>query len=394
MDKEIKQLITILLKNYKFQLPDSKAKVRNLMVRMNKAVSSISNEELYSEISKILLEENKRKEIDNKNLQTNKYYNSLKRLIIMLLDIIFNAYDKKSVNFSELKNFKQAISRASICKESSKLQQVISQIIANIENLGPFMEEEKQEFSDIISGVSTLTESLELTTNSAAEKITVISSKLNKTESIDDFFTFKLDLVKELDGINIEFSNMRDEIKKNNEELKKLKTKMDELQKATEHDPLTGVLNRKGFERQFTSELERLKRYGSNVVLAIMDIDDFKTINDSYGHLTGDEVLKAFSDGINRIIRKNDIFARIGGDEFTLMLAECTEKETEIFFDKLYSFFNTNVYNTGSLKLKIHVSSGATNIKIEDTLESALKRADKALYVSKRQGKNRLTIIQ
>jgi diguanylate cyclase len=394
MEKSIKQLITILLKNYKFNIPDNKRKVTNLLVKMNKSVSSITAEELFQEISRIMLEESKRKQKEDEHTQNSKYYNSLKELLILLLNTITSAYDPKSPEIKDFKGYKNAIARSVICKESSRLQTLIEQIIKSINNLSPFMEEEKKEFTNIIVDFTNLTENLEHTTESATEKITDISVKLKNTKTFDDFKNFKNDLVNELNTLNSEFSSMKEEIKKNNEELKKLKTKMEELQKASEHDPLTGVLNRKGFEKQFENQLERIKRYGDNAVLAIMDIDDFKTINDTYGHLTGDEVLKAFTDGVNRITRKNDILSRIGGDEFVLILIECDEKKTEQFFAKLYAFFNSNIYNTGKSKLKIHVSSGATNIKPDDNLESVLERADKALYLSKKQGKNRLTIIQ
>lgn len=394
MDKNIKQLVTILLKNFKFSIPDNKKKINNLLVKMNKSVSSITNEELYREISKILMDESKREKELEKNLEKNMFFNSLKKLIILLLTTIESAYDPKSSEIKDFNNFKDAIKRSVICRESTRLESLINQIISNIENLGPFMENEKREFANIIIDFTNLTENLENSADSATVKISDISTKLVRTKNISDFNVFKNDLVNDLNGLTNEFSSIKSEIKKNNEELKKLKDKMDELQKATEHDPLTGIYNRKGFENQFINELERVKRYGSNIVLAIMDIDDFKSINDTYGHLTGDEVLKAFTYGVNRIIRKNDIFSRIGGDEFTLLLAECTKVETEIFFNKLYAFFNSNIYNTGSSKLKIHVSSGASNIKSDDSIESVLERADKAMYVSKKQGKNRLTIIE
>lgn len=394
MDKNIKQLITVLLKNYQFENPENKKKISNLLIKMNKTVSSITNEELFKEISNILINEKDLSKAKDKNLEKNIFFNSLKRLIVLLISKIETAFNEKSDTLKEFESFKKAIERAVICRESSRLQALLSQIIKKIENLPPFMEEEKKEFSNILSSFENMSELLENSTEIAAEKITDISEKVEKTETIDDFKSIKSDLISELDGLNSKFNEMKDEIKKNNEELHTLKKKMAELQKASENDPLTGILNRKGFESQFIIEHERMKRYGSNIVLAIMDIDDFKSINDNYGHLIGDQVLKAFTSGVQRIIRKNDVFCRIGGDEFVLMLAECTRDETELFFNKLYAFFNSNIYNTGSIRLKIHISSGATNITLNDTIESVLERADKALYVSKNQGKNRLTIVQ
>ena len=122
-----------------------------------------------------------------------------------------------------------------------------------------------------------------------------------------------------------------------------------------------------------------------------MDIDHFKLINDTYGHLTGDTVLKEFTNFCKNNIRKTDTFARWGGEEFVILMSETNIKEAKEMCEKL---------RIGIENLKIDdlpnitASFGLTQMLSNDTQENFFKRADKALYVAKNSGRNRVEIIQ
>ncbi|WP_456480167.1 diguanylate cyclase domain-containing protein [Nautilia sp.] len=155
------------------------------------------------------------------------------------------------------------------------------------------------------------------------------------------------------------------------------------------YDTLTKIFNRYVFE-------ETLENYLSSEVLFslfLIDLDDFKGINDTYGHPAGDKVLKTVTDNIKKVIRKSDVFARIGGDEFALVIKETDRDEIEKIAKKILNAVCI-VINYEKEDIKIGCSIGIyIHGKKPDTKEKILKKADEAMYKSKKKGKNRYTVF-
>ena len=123
----------------------------------------------------------------------------------------------------------------------------------------------------------------------------------------------------------------------------------------------------------------------------MFDIDDFKNINDSYGHKAGDMVLVLLAQLINDFVRQSDIVARIGGEEFVILLPKTTLNGAKSFSESLRNKIQKASFKIDSIELKITVSMGLTLFKNKETMNETLNRADIGLYQSKRAGKNRLT---
>jgi len=173
-------------------------------------------------------------------------------------------------------------------------------------------------------------------------------------------------------------------------------TKMNIEKMSTEkkayYDSLTKVYNRNKFNELFESELNRVKRYGNNCSLVILDIDHFKRFNDTYGHLVGDKVLVKLAETISKNIRNTDLFARWGGEEFVLLLPETSLANADLLCDKLRQ--KVEKIECKEADEQITASFGVTIIYQDDTMQSALQRADKALYEAKNAGRNRVMIAK
>lgn len=154
------------------------------------------------------------------------------------------------------------------------------------------------------------------------------------------------------------------------------------------HDSLTGIYNRHKFIEVFNKELKRSDRHNHNIAFAIMDIDKFKHINDKFGHNIGDLVLKTLADVIKENIRETDCFARWGGDEFVLLLPETEQKGAIALAEKIRKAVEKKKLNFAN---NVTISIGVSTYKKGEALESIYSRADKALYASKEQGRNRVT---
>jgi diguanylate cyclase (GGDEF)-like protein len=156
-----------------------------------------------------------------------------------------------------------------------------------------------------------------------------------------------------------------------------------ELSKESTLDPLTGIYKK----NYFITQVEKILNKKETFAIIVIDLDDFKLINDNYGHLVGDSVLKEFTSVIKKHIRKDDIFARWGGEEFLLLFQECALSK---IMEKLENLRNVvNAYNFNHID-KLTASFGASFSKPTDTIETLLSRSDKALYEAKSTGKNKV----
>ena len=174
-------------------------------------------------------------------------------------------------------------------------------------------------------------------------------------------------------------------------ELLDLNTKF-ELLSVT--DPLTELYNRRYFEQTIKNEIEVTKRHGDVTSLLVVDIDDFKSINDTYGHMQGDEVIKMIADTMKERLRDTDVLCRIGGEEFVAICKRADKDNSMQLAESLREIIeNTNI-NIGVEEVSVTVSIGIATVTEENIIEEGsdiFKHADIALYSSKDNGKNRVT---
>lgn len=155
-------------------------------------------------------------------------------------------------------------------------------------------------------------------------------------------------------------------------------------------DNLTGVYNRNKFDELLEKELKRLQRYNESLSIAVIDIDKFKSFNDTYGHLIGDEVLVTMAHTVNKNIRSTDVFARWGGEEFVILFIDTAIDKAKIVAEHLKDKIEENEHQIAG---KITASFGVTQYKESDTIKEMFERCDEALYNAKAAGRNRVEIL-
>jgi len=174
-----------------------------------------------------------------------------------------------------------------------------------------------------------------------------------------------------------------------------LHVRAEELKEISITDPMTGLLNRRYFQERLTEEIERTRRHGLPICLILIDIDDFKKINDQYGHLIGDEVLKDVSKVIRNTIRTIDVASRFGGEEFTVILPHTSKEDATLIAQRLCELISKG----GELQKKIQgmqkltVSIGLASFPQDaESVNELIDSADQALYQAKHSGKNRVVV--
>ncbi|GAB6078788.1 GGDEF domain-containing protein [Hydrogenobaculum acidophilum] len=170
--------------------------------------------------------------------------------------------------------------------------------------------------------------------------------------------------------------------------------KVYEVYVKSTRDPLSHLYNRTKFNDMKTYEFFRAKRYKIPLSLCLFDIDDFKKINDTYGHTVGDRVIRELGRVVLENIRKSDMAFRWGGEEFLIMFTHTHMNKAKLACEKLLNKIRNIEIKEGENTIKFTVSMGITELKEEDdSIEQAIDRADKALYSAKRSGKNRIEIL-
>ncbi|MDR0664307.1 MAG: diguanylate cyclase [Helicobacteraceae bacterium] len=172
-------------------------------------------------------------------------------------------------------------------------------------------------------------------------------------------------------------------------ELAETLQKLNEATKQSHTDALTGIMNRLRINELLQMEIDRLERYDESLSVALLDIDHFKAVNDTYGHLVGDQTLKTLSNILVAKTRKTDLAARWGGEEFLVVLINTSEEWAARKMEQLRLAVETHEYGDAP---KITVSVGVSSYKRGDTMETLIGRADVALYLAKAGGRNRVEV--
>lgn len=276
--------------------------------------------------------------VDDNHLLTDQNLFLLYEEYIKDKPAIYSDYDAKEVS-KELKD---------VVKES---ENIVSLIDENIKKHGKFMEDSK------------------------------VAIEERDIERIDELY-------KKIEDLENENRKLRKKIYTSRHILESLEDKFKEYKKLSFIDPLTGLLNRRAFDE----EINRLK---DKIPFSIiyLDIDDFKIINDTYGHTIGDEVLKEIGEILNNFIRKDTKAFRLGGEEFAILLPEVDDKNSYKIAERIRKVIENHNIRKDDKIISYTASFGITTFKKGENVDELLKRADEAMYKAKKSGKNRVVTL-
>jgi diguanylate cyclase (GGDEF)-like protein len=178
-------------------------------------------------------------------------------------------------------------------------------------------------------------------------------------------------------------ASLQSEIAQLRAQVATLQAKVEQLDALAHQDTLIELLNRRGFMRQLEGLIGRVSRYGEEAALLFVDLDGLKMINDSFGHPAGDEALIRVADLLMSGVRQGDCVARIGGDEFGILLAHADEKAAHETAERLVDRIAGHDFRHEGASLPLSVAIGVTCIEAGDSAQSVMARADAAMYAKK-----------
>ena len=205
--------------------------------------------------------------------------------------------------------------------------------------------------------------------------------------SVAILWLFYFLIIHRLSAIGKQFSSLRSRLSEQNQ---RLSESLERIQQLASHDDLTGVLNRRAFMELLAAERSRALRTNHPFCVALIDIDHFKRVNDRFGHLTGDTVLKEFCGRATSGIRTSDRLARFGGEEFILLLVPVIGIEAGVVAtERVRQAVESHDWDRIATGLTLTMSAGVAEFNPHESIEGLIARADKALYAAKSGGRNR-----
>ncbi len=320
----------------------------------------------------------------------------LKLLQLMIENVSELVADDRWLN-GQIEMVREIVARPLNQRAIRDAEHRLKEVIFKQSQLKHSLTEAKEALKQMLAGfVDHLSEFAD-STSDYHDKIEVCVERISQAEDIAQLQDVLAEVIRETRIIQINAQRSRDDLRASKQRVEDAERRINELQgeldKASllvRNDQLTGTLNRRGLEEAFDSEVGRARRRKSTLCVAMLDIDNFKKLNDSLGHEAGDGALIHLVSVIRATLRPQDTLARFGGEEFVILLPDTQLEDGHKAIVRLQRELTRRIFLHDNEKILITFSAGITDFRSDDTQASVTKRADEAMYAAKKAGKNRV----
>lgn len=289
--------------------------------------------------------------------------------------------------------FGQPLNIRSLDDVGQRLKEVIYRQSTLKKNLNEAKERLKAMLAGFVDHLATFSES----TSEYHDKIEECAEKISAANDLAELNDVIEEVMRETRIIQLNAQRSRDDLNamqarvdEAEQEVARLQNELAETSEMVRHDQLTGALNRKGLEETLDRELARATRRQTPICVSLLDVDNFKSLNDTYGHQTGDDALVHLARVIRETMRPHDTLARYGGEEFLIILPDTKLTDAVSALTRLQRELTKRFFLHKNEKLLITFSAGVTAFRNGEQRNEAIARADAAMYQAKKSGKNRV----
>jgi diguanylate cyclase len=373
------------------QIPALANEARRLADEVKTASSELLLEKVGQDVKRLWVD------IELQDTGAQNQEEKLRGLLQLLIDNISELMDDDSWLSGQMKMIKEVIQgpvRPQMYEEAEKrLKEVIykqGMVKQSLKEANITLRATMKSFVDRLG------EAVE-TTGDYQDKISDYAERISNTEDMLELNNILEHILRETRLVQASTSRTHDELKKSREAAMKAEMRIVELETELTHvstlvriDPMTQSLNRRGMEHEFQKEAARSDRHGSPLCVAMIDIDNFKKLNDTYGHMTGDEVLIHLVQVAKEELRVTDVIGRMGGEEFLILLPNTHIDDAVKTVARVQRGLTKRLFLNNNERVLITFSAGVALREFGESQESVMERADKGLYEAKRTGKNKV----
>ncbi len=321
----------------------------------------------------------------------------LLKLLNMLMDSTGELLGEDQWIGVRISKLRETISRPLDQRVIAQAEHYLEEITQRQEIIGHSLSEAKVTLKQMVTSLITNIEELTDTTGEYHNKLEQYSEKISSTDDIKELNQLLVLIMEETSQMQKstlnyrnEFLTARAEVSLAQNKINQLETELLEMGEKVHEDHLTGILNRRGLDNAFERETSRSMRHQIPVCYALLDIDNFKMLNDTHGHKVGDDALVYLVESIKDTTRPEDVVSRYGGEEFVILLPNTTLEEAVHILSRIRRNLTKKFFLHENKRLLITFSAGIAQLQPGESQESIFKRADEALYRAKRGGKNQI----
>jgi len=331
----------------------------------------------------------------------NDLLDSLKRLLGLLVNNIGELVEDDQWVSGQLAIVTDVINHPLTLERIRQAERSFKEVIYKQSMLKHGLREAKNTFKRLISVFVERLSEMSTSAIGYHERIEGYAGRLERAEELSDLQGIVADLVSDTRSLQVDMMRHRDEMVEARKQAEQAEQRVRQLEAELEHvseqvreDQLTGTLNRRGLDDAMQREIARAQRKHTPLCVAILDLDNFKKLNDTYGHQAGDDALVHLTNVVKKTLRPTDIVARFGGEEFVIVFAETDVKQAVDVMRRLQRELTKRFFLHDNERLLITFSAGVAALRPDESQDAILARADKAMYQAKLQGKNRVVTAE
>jgi diguanylate cyclase len=319
------------------------------------------------------------------------------RLLALLIDNVSELVTDDKWLHGQIEAVRKIISNPLTLRVLDEAERSLKEIIYKQSQLKLSLNEGKTQFKNMVgSFILQLSHMAEHTGNTHG-KIEACAKRIRETEDIGKLTDLVGEVLHETRSLQADTLRARDELLATQKRaidaesrIRELELELERISDQVSEDQLTGLLNRRGMEHALQRETARAARRHTALSIGLLDIDNFKKLNDTLGHQAGDSALKHLADVIRETLRPNDVVARYGGEEFLILLPDTGTAEGIEVMVRLQRELTRRFFLHDNERLLITFSAGVASFEPGEDQDSVIARADSAMYEAKRSGKNRV----
>jgi len=321
----------------------------------------------------------------------------LLRLLTMLMDSTGEILAEDQWIGTRIGQLRETIAKPLNSEVIEQAERYLEEITQRQEIVKSSLNEAKLTLKKMVTSLITNIEELTDTTDGYQEKLGQYVDKISKTDDIKELNQLLAMIMDETRQMQKSTSNYRNdflaaraEVSLAQSKINQLETELQVMGEKVHEDHLTGILNRRGLDSAFEREAARSARHQVPLCFALLDIDNFKQLNDTHGHKVGDDALVYLVESVKDTTRPEDVVSRYGGEEFVILLPNTNLEEGVQILSRIRRNLTKKFFLHENKRLLITFSAGVAQFRSGESQESIFKRADEALYRAKKGGKNQI----